>query len=238
MAITEDLQKELDNILRAKWETRSGQVVPETSDIVLGNSAVSIDATVLYADLADSTGLVLIDKTIAAEVFKAYLHGTTRIIRSNGGHIRSFDGDRVMGVFIGGFKNSSAAKTALQINHFFAQILVPKFTSFYSHLGSASYTLRQSVGVDTGAVHIIRSGIRNNNDLVWVGRGPNIAAKLCSIREDGYSSYITKAVYNSLADVAKISPTTGVNMWESRSWGGGQAYGVSDIYRSSWWVRP
>src|SRR5208282_2144551 len=119
---------------KAKWDLRIGQVIPETEAITLGNSGVTLEATILYADLADSTELALYDQEIAAEVYKAYLLGTSRLIKAAGGEIRSFDGDRVMGVFIGNFKNTSAAKAALRINYFFTQVLEPSFQNFYQSL--------------------------------------------------------------------------------------------------------
>ncbi len=38
-----------------------------------------------------------------------------------------------MGVFIGGRKNTSAAKAALKINYFFTYILQQQFVGFYPH---------------------------------------------------------------------------------------------------------
>ena len=177
MALIDDLQSETDDIVNSQWDRRDGTVVPETDDLGLDNETVDLDATLLYADLADSTELVFYNQSIAAEIMKAYLMGTTRIIRELGGEIRSFDGDRVMGVFIGKTKNTSAAKAGLQINYFFTKILKPAFTSFYPATFPGKFNLKQTVGIDTSKVMVIRSGIRNNNDLVWVGRAPNIAAK-------------------------------------------------------------
>jgi len=102
MSLIEDLKSETSAIVTGGWTLRDGQVVPEPGDVGLGNEGVNLEATFLYADLADSTKLALFDQKIAAEVIKAYLMGTTRIIRALGGEIRSFDGDRVMGVFITG----------------------------------------------------------------------------------------------------------------------------------------
>src|SRR6185312_2954960 len=120
---------------------------------------------------ADSTELALQSQNIAAEIVKAYLMGTTRIIRSLNGDIRSFDGDRVMGIFFGERKNTLAGEAALKINYFFTHVLIPAFTNFYK---SREFALSQSVGVDTSKVMAIRSGIRKNNDLVWIGRAPNV----------------------------------------------------------------
>jgi class 3 adenylate cyclase len=129
----------VDSILRASWDLKSAQVIPETEDLGLGNVGKTLYATILYADLADSTELAIYNQQIAAEVYKAYLLGTTKIIKAQGGEIRSFDGDRVMGVFMGDSKNTSAAKTALKINYFFSYILQPKFLSFYSQLESSPF---------------------------------------------------------------------------------------------------
>lgn len=238
MALFDDLNVETDKIVRGSWKRRDGTVVPESESLGLGNEAVDLEATFIYADLHDSTRLATHNQEIAAEVFKAYLMGTTRIIRSLGGEIRSFDGDRVMGVLVEGAKNTNAADAGLKINHFFGQILTPAFNEFYKQKFPTGLPLNQTVGIDTGKVMVVRSGIRNNNDLVWVGRAPNIAAKLSSIREDGYSTYITKDVFDALADSSKLGGNPKQLMWESRTWAAGKEFGVGDVYRSNWWRKP
>jgi class 3 adenylate cyclase len=234
--LEDEIGKEVDSIIRGTWKLRDGQVIPETQDLTLDNSGVKIQATILYADLADSTELALYSQEIAAEVCKSYLLGTTRLIRACDGQIRSFDGDRVMGVFVGNHKNTNAAKAALKINYFFTYILQPQFLSFYQNLGSSSFKFAHCTGVDTGEIRVVRAGIRNNNDLIWVGRAPNIAAKLSSIRDPGFSSYITSDVFARLNNSAKFF--NGTAMWEARSWAKGTPYGTNSVYRSSWWLKP
>jgi adenylate cyclase len=231
-----ELADAVNAIIKEGWDLRDGQVVPETDDITLGNSGVKLDATVLYADLADSTELAIFDREIAAEVYKSYLVGTSRLIKAGGGEIRSFDGDRVMGVFIGNFKNTSAAKTALRINYFFTQVLQPAFQEFYKSLQTSSFRFAQSVGIDTGEIRVARAGVRNDNDLIWVGGVPNVAAKLSSIREQGYSTYITEPVFKKLHQSAKLYD--GQSIWERRTWQKGEPYGAGIVYRSSWWFKP
>jgi class 3 adenylate cyclase len=231
-----ELAAAVDAIIKARWDVRDGQVVPETDDITLGNSGVTLDATILYADLADSTELAIFNREIAAEVYKAYLIGTTRLIKDAGGEIRSFDGDRVMGVFIGNFKNTSAAKAAFRINYFFTHVLEPSFQNFYQSLHASSFRFAQSVGIDTGEIRVARAGVRNDNDLIWVGGAPNVAAKLSSIREQCYSTYITEPVYKKLHDSAKFY--NGQPMWERRTWQKGEPYGAGYVYRSAWWFKP
>ena len=141
-----------------------------------------------------------------------------------------------MGVFVGETKNTDAAMAGLNINYFFSHILTPLFNAFYKKPFPSGLPLNQTVGIDTSKVMVVRSGIRNNNDLAWVGRAPNIAAKLSSIRESGYSTYITQDVFASLNNSSKYYENS--LMWEDRTWATGKDFNVPVVYRSSWWIRP
>lgn len=236
MALLDDISADVDGILTQAWGVRDGQVVPETADVALAGGAVRLDATMLYADLADSTELAMgVDRRVVAKVYKSFLAAATRVIRARGGAVRSFDGDRVMGVFVGDAKNSIAAKCALQINYAFTKVVRPKLEAKYTALGDGTHPLRHAVGVDTSEVLVVRSGIRNNNDLVWVGRAPNVAAKLSALRESPYHSFLTAAVYARLNAESKLG-SDGREMWERRTWSA--VSGVDVVYRSSWWWAP
>ncbi len=193
---------------------------------------MELTATVLYADLADSTGLVQGYKDwFAAGVYKSYLMCASELIRNNGGTVTAFDGDRVMGVFIGNSKNTSAAKCALQLNHIVSQEINPRIKLLYPN---TSFELRQAVGVDTSKLFVARTGVRGANDLVWVGRAANYAAKLCALRDGAFVSIITAEVYSSLAEEAKFGGSPRQDMWSKFTW---DELGVV-AYRSSWRWKP
>jgi class 3 adenylate cyclase len=228
MTIKDDLEKEVKKIFSDEWATRDGQKVPETEDLKLSNDAVKIQGVVLYADLAESTNLVDKKKAhFAAEIYKTYLHCASKVIRNEGGVITAFDGDRVMGVFIGGEKNTSAARCALKINYAVTKIINPAIKAQYP---KSDYKISHCVGVDACELFVARTGVRGSNDLVWVGRAANYAAKLCSLRTGNYVSYITETVYKSMMDSVKFSSPDKKPMWEKRTW---TAKNIN-VYRSSW----
>ncbi len=176
MALQDDLISEVRSIFKDAWDARDGSVVPESETLGLTNEAVTLDATVLYADLAASTDLVDRFKAhFAAEIYKAFLHCGAKIIRAQGGTITAYDGDRIMAVYIGNRKNTAAATTALKINYAAKQIINPAITAQYP---KTSYAVKHVVGVDTSKLLVARTGVRGANDLVWVGRAANYAAKL------------------------------------------------------------
>jgi len=216
MSLKDDLEKSVDQIISTTWAKRDGRVVPESDDsLKFIHDAVMLDATFLYADLADSTALARRDKFLAAEVFQAFLNSISRVMLSERGEIRSFDGDRVMSVFIGDDKNSRAARCALKINWVFSHIVKPKLETAYS-AKLEGYALNYAAGVDTGEIWAVRGGVRNNSDLVWVGRAPNIAAKLSALREGLNRTWITGTVYDGLEAASKYAK--GVDMWQQRRW--------------------
>jgi class 3 adenylate cyclase len=230
MSLGTDLKETVQRIFRENWETREGKKVPELEDLKLSNDAVELDAVVLYADLAESTKMVdQLSWLKSAEIYKTYLHCASKIIEQAGGIITAFDGDRVMAVFIGDSKCSSAATCALKINYAVQYIVNPSLKSMYT---SETHSVWQVVGIDTSILRVARTGVWGSNDLVWVGRAANYAAKLSNLNEAGYFTYITADVYDKLNDGAKMFE--GKNMWERRTW---PAMGDMAIYRSAWWRR-
>src|SRR6266404_4714787 len=165
MSLADDLKNEAAKILRSAWETRDGSVVPEAENLKLSNDGVYLDATVLYADMAGSTKMVDVrDATFCAEIYKCYLYCAGRIITSESGAITAYDGDRVMAVFIGKSKNTSAVRCAMKINFARSQLVNPAIKTQYP---SNAFTIDHAIGIDTSKLLAARTGVRGANDLVW-----------------------------------------------------------------------
>ena len=110
----EEFESKIVQILYADWDTQKARVVPKTEDVKQYNGAKKLDATYLYADMADSTLLVKrFEPEMAARIIRAYLRIAVDCIRAKGGHIRSFDGDRVMGIFVGDQRRNDAVDLSL-----------------------------------------------------------------------------------------------------------------------------
>lgn len=228
MALRDELKSEVATIFQERWEIREGTVVPESEALALGNEGVKLNATVLYADLAASTNMVETHKHhFSAEVYKAYLHCAAKLVRTEGGAITAYDGDRIMGVFIGDTKNTNAVRCSLKLNGVVRNIINPALRAQYP---GTKFVVRQLVGIDTSELWVARTGVRGANDLVWVGRAANYAAKLTTL-DATYPTWITKAVYSVMNETVKVS-SDGRQMWEARSW---KPMNNITIYRSNWY---
>jgi class 3 adenylate cyclase len=226
MTLKEEITAAVEATLADQWKTRKGRGVPVSEDLSLGNEAVVLDATVLYADLSGSTNMVdRHKKHFSAEIYKTYLYATAKVIRSEGGEIVAYDGDRVMAVFIGDLKNTSAVRCGLKINWTAKNLVMPLIKKQYPSKG---FALSHVVGIDTSELWAARTGIRGSNDLVWVGPAANYAAKLTEL-DAAYPTWITHRVYDKITESVKTS--SGTNMWEQRSW---TTMNKLTIYRSNY----
>ncbi len=236
MSETDECRSRVDDILNEKWDIRKGDVVPETEDVKLAGGGVKFDGVVLYADLKSSSRLATISPPeTVAKIVRAYLHLMCRLISLHEGSITSFDGDRVMAIFLGERMNSRAAICALKMNYVLKEILAPTATSNFKSIRDAGFIVSHAVGVDRSPLLGVRAGQRGSNDLVWVGRAPNFAAKLSELREENYRSFITSYVYDTMAEDAKFGEPDKHLMWEKRTF---QFVGATyTVYRSFWsWI--
>ena len=230
MSFSDDIEKEVKRIFRQPWTTTEATTVPETGSIALeSNVAREIPSgVVLYSDLKQSTALVESrSREIAAEVYRAFLYSAAQIVRNEGGDVTAYDGDRVMAVFMGTTPNTNAALAALKINRAVKSVINPALSAQY---GAQAYQVTHVTGIDSSSLFVARAGVRGDNDLVWIGRAANYAAKLTEI-SGGAASYITGAVYDAMTDRAKIGGNPARNMWDERTW---TAMNAMRIFRSDW----
>lgn len=227
MGLKDDLSVYVKDIFDKNWTERSGQVVPTENSVTMSNDAVKVTGAVLYADLADSTKLVdAFAPQFAAEIYKTFLHCAAKIIASEGGQITAYDGDRVMAVFLGDHKETLATRAGLKIYYAIHEIIKPALANRYI----SNYDLQHVVGIDASELFVAKTGVRGANDLVWVGRAANHAAKMAALPHE-HHTYISADVYNLLHDSVKFWEN-GNPVWEPVAW---TSMGGRIIYRSNCW---
>ncbi len=228
--LNEELTADVNQIIYRWLNIQEGRVVPTPEAVALVGGATKLEATFLYADLANSSILASeFDHSTTAKIIRAFLLSMSKLITQHGGKIVSFDGDRVLGVFVGPRKNTMAVKCALKMRYAVENIINHKFQAHFSKLGQRPFDIIHGVGIDSGQVLIVRVGHKGSNDLSWIGRAPNLAAKLSSVRETDYKLYISEAVFVDIDGSLKNAPD-GEMLWEylTFSFGGDQV----PVYRT------
>ncbi len=218
MPTNQNLIDDTNDFFEGDYSITQGTAVPDTEDIALGNVGREMELAMLFIDIKESTKIVnSFRRQTAAKMYKSFLSGITRIARSNGGYVRSFNGDGVLVVFDGGHKCNHAVKAALQMKYFCKEILKKKVDAYLkAHSIDVDLNFSFGIGIHTGKVLIVRGGIRGdkNNDLVWVGNATNYAVKLSNLATTLHNIYISYDVYSLLEDAQKYNNSTEKeNMW-------------------------
>lgn len=228
MSVADDIRKNSNDAFGVSWTFRDGQVVPAAADLKLSNDAVRFaDATILYADLDGSTDLVGTKKwQFAGEVYKTFLYAASRLIRRHGGTIVSYDGDRVMGIFISQNQCNEAVSCALEINYAVKNIVQAELEKGWT----TDFKIRHVIGIDISEIRAARTGVRGDNDIVWIGNAANLAAKLTALSAE-QPTWITKRVHDRLKDNQKLG-TNGENIWKSWNW---SQHNQDPIFSTTYW---
>ena len=125
-AITVAGPSQVRQILQERWRINPSRTGPKLDDLDLNNHGATINATVLYADLDESTKLVdQQEEVFAAQMYKTYLACAARIISSEQGNVTAYDGDRIMAVYTGRRTAERAVRTALKISYAVREIINP-----------------------------------------------------------------------------------------------------------------
>lgn len=237
MSIDDEVESDVVSIRDASMNVRKGLAVPSTDTVALRNGAVELDVAYLYSDLANSSQMArYLDRRVTAKILKSFLATTARLIRYMDGTIVSFDGDRVMAAFVGGSKCTNATKCAFAITWAVEQIIRPKFVAKYDTVKYADFAITHATGIDVGTAYIVRAGARGSNDLVSIGRAPNLAAKLSDIRMGSYTTFVSSSVFNQMNDDCKKRLDGSRDIWTYKTWSFvGETIGYNC---ASYWRKP
>ena len=181
-----------------KYET---DTVPDISDPQLTHGATGYEGefTYLYVDMrGSSTFTGAHRRQTVSKIYKAFHLCMVETIKHENGKIRSFDGDRVMGIFDGSRKVNNAVEASMLMVGCLKDILQPKIKSYYSN-----ENFEIGIGISTSKVMIIKAGVGyddNNRDLVSIGTSANLAAKLSDQGSSPNRIYICDTSFSRLLD--------------------------------------
>ena len=87
------------------------------------------------------------------------------------------------------------------------------------------------LGVYKSAIRAARTGVRDGNDIVWVGRAANYATKMTFFRRDAHCTWISKSVYDGASQACRVVGPENESMWTQYNW----EQGNLQVYGSRWW---
>ena len=211
--LADQLTKEVDKILGWAIDAKPTNTVPTPEDLTLGKTAKTFKTAVLYTDVRGSShyGLVHQRRTVA-KIFNAFLNEAVRIIRQNGGHVRSFNGDSVLAFFDpeAGSPCDDAVRSAMQLVYFQDEILQP---AMQHRQWQDDFDI--GIGIAYGEILATKVGVigENQSDLIWPSTATNLAAKLGGIGRNPYHIYVAESVLKHLSSSLTVHQVETNDWW-------------------------
>ena len=202
MGLKDDIVRRIDTYTQGDYDIKKTRKIPTAQDLGFRRHGRIIETAILYADLRGSSEVTERHRRhTTARIFKSFLYAMARIARSHEGAIRSYDGDRIMVVFPpdpsgGNAACSVAAQTGLEMAWFFKEVLIPKLRRYDNALDFG-------VGIAFSPMLAVRVGLgRNpdNNDIIFIGRAANLAAKLSDKAKSPNYIWIDQEIHRRLGD--------------------------------------
>ena len=224
MGLKGDIVNRIDTYIQGEYDIKNTRKIPTAQDLGFRRHGRIVKTAILYADLRGSSEVTERHRGYTtARIFKSFLYAMARIARSHDGEIRSYDGDRIMVVFPPDASNENAVcdvavRTGMEMAWFFDKILVPKLKRYDDSLDFG-------IGIAFSPMLAVRVGLsRNpdNNDIVFIGRAANLAAKLSDKAKSPNHIWIDHETYRRLDNVWKYvdsqaSRRNRRSMWKDRT---------------------
>lgn len=212
-----EAENKVNSIFTEKFTQYDVEDVPDIEDSRLthGNTGFHGEFSFLYADMRGSSSFTDQHRLqTISKIYKAFHHCMVELIKDNNGKVRSFDGDRVLGVFGGKRKINNSVECAMKMICCAEDVLMPKIKSQFNN-----NNFDIGIGIATGNCMAIKAGVgfdKNNRDLVWIGDPPNLGAKLSDVAKTPYRIYIDDESFGRLLEANRYTKDANgnkIDMW-------------------------
>lgn len=192
-----NLLNEIRTVLAKRIEIKNIQFNIENDQIPKKNKALSLDCSIMFVDMRNSTMLTDINsKNNMVRIYKALARIVIHNVSKYGGDVKQIVGDGFLCLFTKD-KNKSAQKAlecALSINTDIVEILNPEINCF-------SQPIQVGIGICTGNVLISKVGRKGKGKVavpVFAGCTTNYASKYCGLAI-GEEVIICEKTFNELS---------------------------------------
>jgi class 3 adenylate cyclase len=222
MRLKNDIMSDVISIIDGHMDIDDVSTVPDINDSTLtfGLTGKRFKNVCFYIDMRGSTAILeKHNANVVIKIHKAFFIIVLKIVKSNGGEVRSFNGDSLLAFFPGNDSSSieSAIKSAMQ-----TRFMILSDENSLKSIIKTKYDTEIDIGIGldigtTTASKIGQSGL-NNRDLIWIGSNVNHSVKISDDRNLPNNIGITSRLYSNLTNLVKYKESNTTNMWQKSSY--------------------
>lgn len=177
------------------------------SDFALENDKwVQVDDVVcVYFDLTSSTNILKkYGDEISVKIFDSYIKSATRIFKNFECSYLDIQGDGGFALFSGDKHIQRAMVSAITLKTLLSRSYSGNLNDLVKKMKS-KINLSSKIGVHIGKILAKKSGIRGENEILWLGDLVSIASKICGLKYEKSNLFKSDSGKEIQSDILKIS---------------------------------
>lgn len=214
MGIKEEIETQTKKYINSNYEISKSHVVPQKQHLTFGPKAKEMWARVISIDIRKSRDILAErNDLVSIKTHKAFLYAASKCIRSEGGELRSFNGDSILAFFIGPGEEiaKTTVRTGMKIKYVLDDVVNPQLKNAFGK------TIDFGIGLAQGEILVAKSGVAGDNDyqdLIWIGWPVYFSVGFSETVSKPKAICISSAVWRSIKEDKKYTHSNGTPMWQ------------------------
>lgn len=214
MSLKQQILDQTDIYITSKYTINEGYTIPFKPNVTFGAQAKKLKhAVAVYVDIRGSRKILSKYGPIeTARAHKAFIYAVSKCLKSEDGHVRSFNGDSILCFFSGENSSIRAVRAAMKAVYAVRNFVNPKLVDNFQE------GLDFGIGISQGEITVVKSGLPREEitqDLIWLGWPTYIAYEYGNITRSPNNIMISHTVYAAITKEEKLIYTNGQYMWET-----------------------
>lgn len=163
------------------------------------------DVVCVYFDLSSSTNILRdYGDEISVKIFDSYIKSATRIFKNFECSYLDIQGDGGFALFSGDKHIQRAMVSAITLKTLLSKSYSGNLNDLVKKIKS-KINLSSRIGVHIGKILAKKSGIRGENEILWLGGLVSVASKICGLKRENAELFKGDLGEKIKSDILKIS---------------------------------
>lgn len=163
------------------------------------------DVACVYFDLSSSTNILRdYGDEISVKIFDSYIKSATRIFKNFECSYLDIQGDGGFALFSGDKHIQRAMVSAITLKTLLSKSYSGNLNDLVKKIKS-KINLSSRIGVHIGKILAKKSGIRGENEILWLGGLVSVASKICGLKRENAELFKGDLGEKIKSDILKIS---------------------------------
>lgn len=203
--LEDEIFEEISEKLDTDFDIVKKKEIPSNFKLENDEWAQVDDVVCVYFDLSSSTNILRdYGDEISVKIFDSYIKSATRIFKNFECSYLDIQGDGGFALFSGDKHIQRAMVSAITLKTLLSKSYSGNLNDLVKKIKS-KINLSSRIGVHIGKILAKKSGIRGENEILWLGGLVSVASKICGLKRENAELFKGDLGEKIKSDILKIS---------------------------------